>query len=180
MDIGRYLAESWNITFRHPAQFFVAGITMVALTPLTLGILAPPLTAGVMMMYVNARDGKPVQSGDVFRYVNRTIPLLFTAIAVCVLTGIGYLLLIVPGLICTAWWFHVIPFVADREMSIGEAMGKSREVARRNGILMTLLFVIVSGIVGAAGSFVVFIGTFFTVPMAAGMLGLSYADSRSQ
>jgi uncharacterized membrane protein len=179
VDIGKNLAESWNLTFKHPAQFFVAGIVTVVLSAFTLGILAAPLAAGVMMMYVNARKGKPVQTGDMFRYLNRTFPLLFAAIAVGVLTGLGYLLLIVPGLIFTAWWLHVIPIIADQEISLGEAMGKSREIARQNGILLTLLFMVVCGIVGAAGSFVVFFGTFFTVPMAAGMLGLSYADGKS-
>jgi len=179
MDIGGYLSESWTITFRNPAQIFVAGIAVVVLTPITFGILGAPLTAGLMMMYVNARNGKPVVSGDVFRYLNRTLPLFFGAAIIGLLTAMGFLLIIIPGLVFMAWWAHTGPFMADQGLSPFEAMGKSREIARKNGLGMTLLFMLVCGIVGAAGSALAFFGAFFTIPMAAGMLGLSYADGKS-
>jgi hypothetical protein len=66
---------------------------------------------------------------------------------------IGFLLLIVPGLILLTWWLFIVPVIMLEDAGIMESFGRSRELVRGNGwnvfglIVMTILILIVAQIV---------------------------------
>jgi uncharacterized membrane protein len=178
MDIGKYFGESLNLMVKHPAQLVVAGIVAGLLGAVTLAILVAPLTVGLAMMFVAARGRQRLETGQVFRYLNRTLPLLVAELVLAILIGIGLVLLVVPGLILMARWYHVLPLMADRGLSMTEAMAKSAEITARDGTGMTLIFMAVCAIVGGAGTAVGGVGVLLTFPLAVGAYGLAYADRR--
>jgi membrane-anchored glycerophosphoryl diester phosphodiesterase (GDPDase) len=178
MDIGKYFGESLNQMVKHPAQLVVAGIVAGLLSAVTISILAAPMTVGLAMMFVDARGRRSLETGNVFRYLNRTFPLLLAEFALGILVAIGLVLLVVPGLILAARWYHVLPLMADKEMSLGEAMRKSAEITAKDGTGMTLIFMAVCAIVGGAGAMAGGVGILFTFPLAVGAYGLAYADRR--
>jgi hypothetical protein len=66
---------------------------------------------------------------------------------------IGFILLIVPGLILLTWWLLIVPVIMLEGRSATEAFGRSRELVRGNGwnvfglIVLTVVILIVAGIV---------------------------------
>jgi len=178
MDIGRYFGESLNLMVKHPAQFIVAGIVALLLTGVSLSILAAPMTAGLAMLFVEARSRNKPETGKVFRYLNRTVPLLAGEVVLGIIVVLGLVCLLIPGLILAARWYHVLPLMADREMTLGEAMRKSAEITAKDGTFMTLIFMAVCGIVIGAGGALGGVGAFLTFPLAVGAYGLAYADRR--
>ena len=105
------------------------------------------------------RDGRADLSlGETFARVR---PQLGSIVVAGVLAGlgiaVGFLLLIVPGLLLMTWWVLVIPVVALERTGAGAAFGRSRELVRGFGwnvfgvivltILLLLAFEIVLSIV---------------------------------
>ena len=66
---------------------------------------------------------------------------------------IGFILLIVPGLILLTWWLLIVPVIVLEGRSATESFGRSRELVRGHGwnvfglIVLTVVILIVAGIV---------------------------------
>lgn len=178
MDIGKLVKRGWDLTWKRPEAFLIAGIITMLLGAASLGILLAPLAAGLQMMYVRAARGERVASGDVFRYLNKTIPLLLAAVVLVVAVSIGLVLLVVPGLILLAWWMHVLPLMADRDLGLGEAMRASRTACASQGLLLSVVFMLVVGFIGAVGGAAWGLGAIVTLPLSSGALAAAYADAK--
>jgi len=64
-----------------------------------------------------------------------------------VLIGVGYALLVIPGLILSTVWIYALPMVADRRIGVGEAMTESRKLAAAPGYFITFLTWLVGSLV---------------------------------
>ena len=180
MDVGGYLGRSLNLTMKYPVPIIVGALVAGAVGAATLGILAAPAYAGVAMLYVAAAAGREPEVGRVFAYLNRTGRLFGAAFVMAVLTGIGFCLLIVPGLLMLAWWSYVPLLIADRGLGIGEAMRRSREMVRADGVGAHLVFLLVLAVIGSLGGALAGIGLLLSMPVAGGALALAYADRRDR
>lgn len=104
-----------------------------------------------------------------------------------VIIGIGYALLIIPGLILTTIWVYALPLIADRRLGVGEAMSESKDMAARPDYFTTFG----AWVVGAVVVFVVvallgripvigFIGGLLAMPFGVGYLLSMYFQARGQ
>lgn len=95
--------------------------------------------------------------GSLFRSVT---PVLGMLIGAGVLAGLGialgFLLLVVPGLLLLTWWAVIAPVVVIERPGVTPAFGRSRALVRGNGwqvfgvlALLFLLQLIVSTVIGA-------------------------------
>jgi hypothetical protein len=72
--------------------------------------------------------------GSLFRSVTPVVvPLAIAGILAGIATGIGFLLLIVPGLILLTIWAVIAPVIVIERTSAIDAFGRSRELVRGNG-----------------------------------------------
>lgn len=103
----------------------------------------------------DVRDGRSDLSlGETF---DRVRPQLGSIVVAGLLAGLGvvlgFLLLIVPGLVLMTWWVLVIPVVVLERTTAGAAFGRSRELVRGYGwnvfgvIVLTLLVLVAFEIV---------------------------------
>jgi hypothetical protein len=66
---------------------------------------------------------------------------------------IGFILLIIPGLVLLTWWLLIVPVIMLEGRSATESFGRSRELVRGNGwnvfglIILTIVILIVAGLV---------------------------------
>ena len=85
-------------------------------------------------------------------------PQLGTLIAAGILAGIaiaiGFVLLIVPGLVFLTWWCLIVPVVVIENRGVAEAFGRSRELVRGHGWTV-LGVVVVAAILSAVASGVI-------------------------
>lgn len=178
MDIGKCVSGSWSATVKYPIPLILGWIGAAILGGVSLGILAAPTMTGVMMMYVRARQGEKPEFNDVFRYLNKTIPLLIATIVLVVLIGIGFVCLVVPGLVFMAWWMHVLLLMADGGLGLGAAMRESRRSVSAGGVGVHILLFAILCVLMAAGSALAGIGVLLTGPLTTGALAMAYADRK--
>src|SRR4051812_49249504 len=101
-------------------------------------------------------DGRADRTiGETFKAVQPRLPAAIAAgIVAAIGIGIGFLLLIVPGLFLLTIWSILIPVIVIEERRAGESFTRSRDVVRGHGwsvfglILVTFLLVaIASGVI---------------------------------
>jgi hypothetical protein len=191
MSVGGILGESWGLYTRFFRRFFVialvvylvvnllnaligsllghgAGIAaLVALITLMITIVGTFWLQGALVYAVSdVRDG--TIDTTVRQVFERIQPLLGTLIAAGLLAGVaiavGFVLLLVPGLVLLTWWCLIVPVIVLEGKQIGESFSRSRELVRGHGwtvlgvILITALLVAVSS--GIIESIFSFLGSF--------------------
>jgi hypothetical protein len=165
--------------------FAVDGSLILVLLGAVISLLAEVLFAGYVVKLVqDVRDGRRDFSvGELF---SAAWPYIGTLIILGIVAGvaiaIGFVLLIVPGLILLTIWSVAPPSVVVEDKGPIESLGRSRELVRGNGwnvflsILLAYVIVIVISVVagligsalGDAGRVILqAIGNVLTAPVAA-------------
>ena len=194
---GGVIGRAWDI---YKSQFGLLFIAAVLLTLITLAVafvigplvgfvnfvLALFYTGGVVRLVQDVEDGRRDQEATtLFKGV---APVFWQLLAVAILAGIaiaiGFILLIIPGLILITIWSVVIPVVVLEKPGVFASFGRSRELVRGHGwqvfgtLLLTWLIAVgialVAGLIAAvagAGDAVVavvnWLVTALTMPLVA-------------
>ena len=110
----------------------------LALAPLAIVVtmIATTLYQGVVVSLVrDVQDGR--RDASMGGLVNEAMPFLWPLIGAGILSGIGigigFILLIVPGLILLTIWAVIAPAIVVENRGVFEAFGRSRELVRGNG-----------------------------------------------
>jgi uncharacterized membrane protein len=109
-------------------------------------------------------DGRPVTIGSFFKPRNFGVVIL-AALLVGLISGIGYLLCIIPGLIFSFFALFTIAFAIDRSLPAFEALKASIATVRSNigGALLSWLVQILLLVIGAL---LCGVGTIVAAPLA--------------
>ncbi len=128
-----------------------------------VGIVVGVFYQGMVVRLVeDVQDGRRDHSiGELFRSVGPVVlPLIGLAIVAGFAIAIGFVLIIIPGLILLTWWSVAAPAMVIERTGVFGSLGRSRDLVRGNGwnvfgtILLVLLIDIavniVAAIIGAA------------------------------
>jgi uncharacterized membrane protein len=133
------------------------------------------LLGGLDYMFLRRIRGEEVQIGDVFAGFNlAALDLTMTGLVKWLLTSIGLILCILPGIYLAVGYVFALPLVIDKKMEFWTAMEVSRRVVHAHWWSMFAL-VIVLGLVALAGFLLCVIGAAITIPIASA--ALMYAGS---
>lgn len=152
-----------------------AAINMVPL----LGLIGSMLLSGVFLgglyfYYLRFLRGEAPQFGDVFAgFSLALVPLMLGGLVSSLLTGVGVMLLILPGIYLAVAWAFTALLIIDKKLDFWPAMEISRRVITAQWWRMFGLM-IVAGILGALGAIVLLVGLFFTIPIAFGSVVIAY------
>jgi len=217
MAIGGVLSEAWALYKRFLWQFFLTAAAVFAVLDLISAVAARAASNGVLSgllwsvvsivvgvvgyFWVQAalvelvrdvRDGRADRSiSETYRAVQHRLPAVISAgVLAAIAIGIGFLLLIVPGLFLLTIWSMLVPVIVIEGLSAGDSFTRSREIVRGNGwsmfglILVTFLLVgIASGVIRLVfaplpGFLDTWLGSLvahsLTVPFAAAALTTAY------
>lgn len=217
MSIGGVLSEAWELYKKFLGRFFMTAFVVFVILDLlsgladqasgdgwvsvlvwtviaaTIGVVGYFLVQAALVETVNdVRDGRADRSiGETFRAVQPRLPSVIGAgLVAAIAIGIGFLLLIVPGLYLLTIWSMLIPVIVLEGVRAGDAFGRSQEIVRGNGwrvfglAIVTFLIVgIAEGIIRAIFSplpdfLATWIGSLvahsLTVPFAAAALTTAY------
>jgi hypothetical protein len=126
-----------------------------ALISLVITLLGSFLVQGALVKAVeDVRDGKADLSlGDTLARVwPRIIPIVVAGIVAGIGIAIGFLLLIVPGLVLLTWWLLIVPVIVVENVGAADSFGRSRELVRGYGwnvlgvIVLTILVLLAAQI----------------------------------
>jgi hypothetical protein len=187
VTVGGILGEAWGLYTKFFVRFFViaamvflvvnfvnailgtvfgsgTGVSvLLALVSVLVSLVGTFWLQGALVYAVDdVRDGRIDSTiGDLFQRVR---PYLGTLIGAGLLAGlgiaVGFVLLIVPGLILLTWWCLIVPVVVIEGRQIGESFTRSRELVRGNGwtvlgvvVITVVLSAIASGLIESIFSF---------------------------
>jgi TRAP-type C4-dicarboxylate transport system permease large subunit len=124
-----------------------------------VSVVAATLYQGMVVGLVNdVQDGRRDSSvEDLVKATGPVIlPLIGAGILAGIAIGIGFVLLIVPGLILLTIWSVIAPVIVVERTGVIEAFGRSRELVRGNGwqvfgviLVVFVIVIIVQTILGA-------------------------------
>ncbi len=141
----------------------VAAAPALALVAVVLSLAATTLFTGMVVELVaDVQDGR--RDASAVRLLQAVMPVLGPLILVGIVAGIGvvvgFVLLIVPGLILITIWSVAAPVMVLERPGVFQALGRSRELVRGSGwavfgvifVLDILVVIVGSGIELAADS----------------------------
>lgn len=140
------------------AGFFATLLMQIAVT-----VVSYPFFLGMMMLGLRRAVGLPIEVRHAFGYFRLAVPVAISAVLIAVLTALGFLLLLLPGIyLCVAYVF-TLPLIGDKALDAWAAMETSRRavtphwfkvcaVAVLPGIVLGIAFGIAAGLLAGAGA----------------------------
>ncbi|WP_263145224.1 hypothetical protein [Pseudomonas sp. RIT-PI-AD] len=141
---------------------------------MTLGMaLCYPFFAGIFMVGIRRAADQPVSFNEIFSHFRRSVPVIVTALLVTLLSSIGYMLFVIPGLYLSIAYILAIPLVVERGLSPWQAMEASRKAIGQHwfkvfGLLLVLTLLM------SLSSLPLGIGLIWTLPLTTIALGVLY------
>jgi hypothetical protein len=136
------------------------------------------LVSGFTVVLLNIARGRPANVGDLFTAGRFYLPVLVTMFIFQIMISIGFLLLIVPGIILYVMFSQYLYLIIDRNMGIADSLQTSLEITKGNrmAIFMVGLISIGLGILGA----ITCVGWIFTTPLVALTWVVAYLSMTGQ
>jgi hypothetical protein len=174
--------------------FATTGSLVLVAVGVLISIVAGVLYAGYVVKLVqDVRDGRRDFSvGELFSAAAPYIGTLFlNGLLAGIAITIGFVLIIVPGLILITIWSVIAPSIVVEDRGVIEAFGRSRELVRGNGwnvfgaivlaflivIAVSIVAVLIGSALGDAGRVILqAIANVLTAPIAALVASILFFD----
>ena len=182
IDISSALSRGWALVRDNLAELVGATLlgwlvtVSLAFVPILGWIIGFVLLGGLDYMFLRRIRGEEVQIGDVFSGFNRAfLDLTMAGLVKWLLTSIGLLLCILPGIYLAVGYVFALPLAIDKKMEFWTAMEVSRQVVHEHWWSVFAL-VIVLALVALAGFLLCGVGALISIPVASASLMYVYED----
>jgi len=137
------------------------------------GIILSPLFVGLIAIAVRQAGGMPVSFSMVFGYIRRAPVLIGAALLVTLLTYLGFLLLILPGIYLSLAYGMTLPLLAFHDLGIWRAMETSRRAITHHWFGFFGLYLLMSVLI-VLSALLLLIPLIWTLPWAMLVVGVTY------
>lgn len=131
-----------------------------------------PFLVGVIMLGIKRAAGAPIDFAGAFAYLGAAGPVIIAAVLTSLLTSLGFLLLILPGLYLAVAYVFALPLIVEKGLSPWAAMETSR-IAVTKRWFKVFGALLVFGVIGAISAFTI-VGLIWTIPLWIIGLGVLY------
>ena len=149
--------------------------TLIASASIIGLILGGPMIGGLYAMYLKKIRGQPATFGDAFVGFSLFLPLMLAHIVSALLTGVGFILCLIPGIYLAVSWVFTLALVIDKRLDFWPAMELSRKVVTKHWWLIFGLL-IVNGLICLLGVLCCVIGVFVALPVMFASMMYAYED----
>ncbi|MEN8726543.1 MAG: hypothetical protein ABF276_01120 [Sulfurovum sp.] len=123
-----------------------------------------PLMVGIMMLAINYSRGENIEFKSIFNYYHLMGKVALAGLLIYIMTVIGFVLLIIPGIYLSIAYIFTLPLIADKGMDVWEAMELSRKSVTKHWFKVFGLFFLLS-LIMALGALALGIGLIWAVPL---------------
>lgn len=134
-----------------------------------------PIAMGLFMIALKHSVGANIQVGEIFQHFNKAVPLFIAYILMTILTIIGFILLVIPGIYLSVAFAMTMMLIVEKDMSPWEAMTVSRKAITKKWFNM-FGFMIVAMIVVVIGMLALLVGLVWAAPLALLAFAMVYRD----
>lgn len=186
MDFQRYLENSFRFVKEEPfillGWSFVLQLLFIVSQGFAVIFIGPLLGGYFLLTIAFLRDKKKPSYKDLlkgFEDFGRLFPYFFLLL----IKAIGFILLVIPGVLFATWWIYVLPLMVDRRMSFSDAMRLSMNKVNKTSFIMHFVFLVLVYVVPIILLNILFlINPFLSIfsilllPIQAGCLASLYID----
>jgi len=170
--VSHYLGSWLGVDFEALLQNQPQDPLATTVLQVVLMMIVYPFMGGVLLFGLRHSVGLPVRFDDLFSQYRRVLPIVAVALLQSVLTGIGFALLIVPGLYLSFALILAVPLKVERDLPLFECLLTSVRLVNRK-------FLEVAALVLAAAALLLLgvislIGWIWTVPWTAMIFAIVY------
>jgi DNA-directed RNA polymerase subunit RPC12/RpoP len=141
-----------------------SGAALAAALQITLTIAMYPFLAGIMMIGIRRSVDLPVNWKLAFGYFSYLLPIVISVFLTGILTSLGFMLLIIPGIYLSLAYLLTIPLIVDQGLGPWQAMEASRKAISKHWFkVFGLYFVMV--LVYLVSMIPLGLGMIWTMPM---------------
>lgn len=182
IDISGAISRGWALVRDNMAV--VVGATLLgwlvalglAFVPILGWVVGFVLPGGLDYMFIRRLRGETVQVGDVFAGFNLAfVNLAMAGLVKWLLTTLGLMLCILPGIYLAVGYVFALPLVVDKKMEFWTAMEVSRRVVHVHW-WSTLALAIVLALIALAGFLLCGVGAVITIPVSSAAFMYVYED----
>ncbi len=163
--VSSYESYGGSVSYSYSAGLGVGSYLVLALGGIVLLVLVAAAASAYIGGVLDIANGQPVQIGSFFKPRNIGSVILATVI-VGLLTSIGYVLCVIPGLIVALFTYFTTVIVIERGGSPIDGIKASVELVKAN-VVPTILAWVVMAAITFVGSLVCGIGLIVALPVAA-------------
>ena len=185
VDPSKYLKEGWDVFKSRPGEFIAFSVIIFVvfglfsrldlIGPLATTAIASPLFAGFIIVIFMLFKGREVQFGDFFKGFNYFLPLVLAGIVSGILIGIGFVLVLLPGIYLAVSYLFVSMLIIDYRMEFWQAMETSRQIVTKNWFSLFVFFLVLL-VVNLLGMLALGIGILVTMPLSICSICVAYRD----
>jgi hypothetical protein len=170
---GHWMGAGWELVKADFGNYLLISLLFCLLggVPFIQGALI----AGLHIYTMKKILGRPADVGDLFKGFNFFVPTLVASILIGIFTFLGFLVLIIPGLVVASMYKFTYLFIVDKRMGFWQAMQASHAVVRQDyfGFVM---FLILAFLVNVVGFLCLVVGLLVTVPMTIAAITVAYHE----
>lgn len=198
VKIGDYFSRGWEI-FKAKALLFVLFTLLLVVIQIVISILpapigtrgedgasggilslafnivAPALTAGYYFVAFQIARNRDAVFNDFFQGFNKFLPIFLVSLVSTILTAIGFVLLVLPGVYLAVAYLFAQPLVIDKSADFWQAMETSRRLITKKWFsffgLLLLIFLLNFG-----GAILLGVGLLVTIPLSVCIIAAAYED----
>ena len=122
-----------------------------------------------------AREGKEPEYDLLWNfggYLNMLILLILLAIII----SIGYMLLIIPGIITSVFLLYTVYYLVDKDMGALDSMKASVDLVKRTGFVNNFIILLIIAVINGIGMAAAGLGSLLTTPFTLLLLAYAYND----
>jgi hypothetical protein len=174
-----FISQAWELV---RPQWFVMGAMFFIMTAIWsapyVGAIAGFIVCGAVMIGIwravlGMLAGRRPEIGMMFEGFDRLLDGFLATLVMTVLIALGYVFLIVPGIILTILWLFTYPVLAERRVDFWEAMRASAALTRGYRWRLFLLG-LASCVILVLGLLVLFVGVFVAQAVVLTAYALAY------
>lgn len=138
-------------------------------------VLLYPFILGMIMLGVRRSVDLPVSFTMAFGYMGMFARVLVAAVLMTLITTLGFMLLVLPGIYLSMGYVLVLPLLADKGLGAWQAMEASRRAVTRHWFRIFFLF-LAMGVITMISAIPFGIGLIWTYPMMINVMGILYRE----
>jgi hypothetical protein len=185
LPMGDYLKTGWELFKQYPGGFvgfFLLYIFVQAMfnSVPRFGwaiavVIGTPMILGNFIVAAKLLQKQKVDFADFFAGFQFFLPLVLLTLVSSVMIGLGFVLLIIPGIYLAVAYLFASILVIDQRLDFWPAMELSRNTVTPT-FFAFFAFSLVLLVINAAGALLLGLGLFVTVPVSVCALTAAYAD----
>ena len=176
VDLVGALRRAWDVFIEAPGAYIV-GFLLAQLSMLLI-ITMPAALLGLYKTSLEGARSRPASIGMCFSGYSRFFAGLVLAVLIGLAVAIGFMLLIVPGIIAAVLFTWAFFFLCDDEnLGAMDAMRQSTDLAKAN-VMTTVITLVLCFLLNVVGQATV-VGWLITTPLSFILMAIVYDELRA-